>query len=183
MAPKVKQTIDLKKLIEIGKATLKEPNATLYNSEDLNVVVGAHYEFFLAIAPHTQRINPISLSILAKDLFRMEKREGHMYGQGLAAAFSHCMQSGAKATTGAKLDKRVLSVYKASGLGQRQAVVKGEVKQEPGSLKVKMEEYSPPMKKMKVEFLDSPTQIAALYAGSFSSSSGMQDIVFFSKKS
>ena len=67
-----KQTIALERLKEIGKTTLKSPSPIFYQSEDLATVVTGHMDFFLAIAPHTKRLNPVSVSLVGKDFFQME---------------------------------------------------------------------------------------------------------------
>ena len=157
-----KQTIALERLKEIGKATLKVPNSTWYLSEDLSVVVAGHQDFFLAVAPHTKRLNPASLSIMGKDLFQMASRESKLFGESLAAAYSHCITSGSKATTGEKIPKEVFAVYQASCLD-------GGVKQEATEATIKSEQCSPPPKKSLRLCLSSPSQIAAMYAGSSSS--------------
>ena len=101
-----KQTIALERLKEIGKATLKVPNSTWYLSEDLSVVVAGHQAFFLAVAPHTKRLNPASLSIMGKDLFQMASRESKLFGESLAAAYSHCLLTGSQARTATGASKQ-----------------------------------------------------------------------------
>ena len=169
MAPKAKQSITLEKLLEIGKDTLKEPNVELYTSDDANVVVAAHLPFFLAVAPHTRRLNPVSVGQVAKELFKSGGREAQLFGQSLAQAFGHCMLAGGKAKTGQKLSKEVWSGFQATNPDAAKAAeVKSEIKREsPG---VKTDSPPRPAKLLKT-CLSSPSQIAALYAGGSSSSS------------
>ena len=75
MAPKAKQMISYGKLVQIGKTELKEPNQDLYCHDDLNVVVSSHQKFFEKVAPHTKRLNPVSLANMARELFKMSGRE------------------------------------------------------------------------------------------------------------
>ena len=157
-----KQTIALERLKEIGKATLKVPNVNWYLSDDLAVVVAGHQSFFLAVAPHTKRLNPGSLAIMGKDLFQMASRESKLFGESLSAAYSHCMISGSKATTGEKVPKEVFAVYQAS-------CPDGEIKHEATKATIKSEQCSPPPKKFLKICLSSPSQIASMYAGSSSS--------------
>jgi hypothetical protein len=157
MANRSKQTINLVKLKEIGKASLPDPNTDYYLSDDVNVVVSHHCKFFMAVALHTKRLNPVSLSQLGKDLFQLQKRESELYGESLASAFSHCMTAGSP---------NVLSVYKAASKdGQvKKDGVKAEVKEE--GLSSKRESSSPPPRPSKTlkPCLSSPSQIASLYA-------------------
>ena len=181
-----KQSIALERLKEIGKATLNAPSPNFYLSADLATVVTGHLDFFLAVAPLTQRLNPVSVSLMGKDLFQMGGRESRLFGEALGAAYSMCLRSGSKATTGQKLHPQVLAVYRASGADggvKSETMVKSEPKvtSEPklqSETKVKSETMvksepmvksdSPPAKKLKA-CLSSPTQIASLYAASSSS--------------
>jgi len=163
MASRSKQTLALEKLKDIGKATLKIPSASWYLNDDIAVVVAGHQNFFVAVAPHTKRLNPASLSLMGKDLFQMANRESKLFGESLSHAYSHCMQAGSKAQTGEKLAKEIWAVYQAS------CADGGGVKQEATKATVKTESCSPPPKKSLKMCLSSPSQIAALYAGSSSS--------------
>ncbi len=170
MAPKAKQTIKLEELVEVGKATLKDPDVDLYGSDDVNVVVAAHLSFFLAIAPRTRRLNPVSVAQVAKELFKSGGREAQLYGQSIAKAFGHCMLAGGKAITGQKLSKEVWSVWRAADPD----AAKGEVKTEPPvAAGCKRERGSSPPRPTKFlqTCLSSPSQISASYSGGASSSS------------
>jgi hypothetical protein len=166
MPPRSKQTITLEELKQIGKATLPEPNSDYYLSEDVNVVVTKHLCFFLKVAEKTRRLNAVSVALISKDLFQLQKRESELYGEGLATAFGHCMTAGGKATTGVKLSQEVRSVFNASV----KAGLQEEKKEQGLKREVKGEVESPcrPAKALK-PCLSSPSQIAALYAGSSSS--------------
>ena len=159
-----KQTIPLERLKEIGKATLAIPNPTWYLNEDLSVVVAGHQSFLVAIAPHTKRLNAASVSLMAKGEFQMGLREAKLFGESIAAAYSHCLLTGSKATTGKKLPKEVWAVYQASGAdgGIKEDTMKSEAM-------VKSEQCSPPPKKQIKVCLSSPSQIASLYSGGSSS--------------
>jgi hypothetical protein len=167
---KCRHTITLETLKELGKEHLKEPNTTHYLCEDQQVVVFSHFYFLEAVASHTKRLNPCSLALMVRDLWQLNGREAKQFGESLAAAYSYCMTSGSKATTGAKLAKEVLGVYRASCGGKD---IKQEVKQEGGAAvkrAIQGEPLSPPPAKSLKKCLSSPSQIRALYAGSSSSS-------------
>ena len=159
-----KQTIPLERLKEIGKATLAIPNPTWYLNEDLSVVVAGHQSFLVAIAPHTKRLNAASVSLMAKSEFQLGQREAKLFGDSIAAAYSHCLLTGSKAKTGKKLPKEVWAVYQASCAdgGIKEDTMKSEAM-------VKSEQCSPPPKKQIKVCLSSPTQIASLYSGGSSS--------------
>jgi hypothetical protein len=154
-----RQTITLERLKEIGKVTLEEPNATWYLNDDLAVVVAGHMHFFVAVAPHTKRLNPASLALMGKDLFKMANRESKLYGEALSAAYSHCLHVGSKATNGNKVPKEVWAVFQAS--------CDGGVKQERETQSER--DCSPPAKKTMRICLSSPSQITSMYSGASSS--------------
>ena len=164
METRKKQTIPLEKLKEIGKATLDIPSPTWYLSEDIAVVVAGHQSFLVAIAPHTKRLNAASVSLMAKSEFQLGQRESKLFGDSIAAAYSHCLLAGSKAITGQKLPKEVWAVYQASGAdgGIKEETMKSEAM-------VKSEQCSPPPKKQIKVCLSSPSQIASLYSGGSSS--------------
>jgi hypothetical protein len=171
---KCKQTITLESLKTIGKEFLKEPMTTHYLCDDLAVVVACHFDFFVAVAPITKRLNPCSLQLMIKELWQLNAREAKQFGDSLAAAYSYCMTAGSKSTTGVKLTKEVLGVYRATGGTEFMCVKpKQEVKQEGGAAvkrAIQGEPLSPPPAKSLKKCLSSPSQIRALYAGSSSSS-------------
>ncbi len=72
MSPKAKQTTSLEKLFDIGKATLGEPNSDHYMHDDVKGVVSSYIKCFLKVAPETKRLNPVSVSQIAKELFQMK---------------------------------------------------------------------------------------------------------------
>ena len=113
-ATRSKQTVSLERVSELMKKTLDEPNSDFYCSDDITVVVTQYKAFLLEIAPVTKRLNPASVSMAAKDVFKLSQREANQFGGSVAAAFSHCMLSGSKAVTGVKLHKDVLDVFNAS---------------------------------------------------------------------
>ena len=159
-----KQTIALERLKEIGKATLALPNPNWYLSEDLSVVVAGPLKFLIAIAPHTKRLNAASVSLMAKGEFQMGLREAKLFGDSIAAAYSHCLLTGCKAKTGKKLPKEVRAIYQASCAdgGIKEDTMKSEAM-------VKSEQCSPPPKKQIKVCLNSPSQIASSYSGGSSS--------------
>ena len=168
------ETITLEKLKEIGKATLKEPNSDHYKHDDPVVVADTHKEFLIAVAPFTVRLNGNSLALMVKALWQLNARESQQFGEALSYAYSHCIRAGAKATTGEKLAKVVVAVYNAA---KSKPLEHFDTKKEPGVGPVKRQlsgavackqEYSPPPKSLK-RCLSSPSQIAALYGGSSSS--------------
>ena len=172
-----KQTVSLDTLLQLGKTNLAEPNSRLYNNEDINVVVSGHAAFLTALASHTQRLNPTSMTLVAKELFKLPNREGQQYGEALAKALSHCIKAGSKATTGEKLSPDVMAVFNAScKAGDKLKVkpelpVKRSLQFKPESLELMKQELSSPprpTKSLKV-CLSSPNEIAKLYSGSSSS--------------
>ena len=180
---RVKQTIALEDLRDLGKRSLKEPNSTHYLCEDMCVVVATHHAFFLAVAPHTKRLNPSSVGLMGKELFQLSTREAQQFGESLSRAYSYCQTAGAKAKTGEKLTKEVYSVYMASCGKEVKDEIKTEAKRElksepgvartsfkgaklePSTLGCKLEPSSPPPNKSLKRCLSSPSQIAALYGG------------------
>ena len=163
-----KQTIPLERLKEIGKATLAIPSPTWYLNEDMSVVVAGCQSFLVAIAPHTKRLNASSVSLMARSEFQLGQREAKLFGDSIAAAYSHCLLTGSKATTGEKISKEVWAVYQASCAdgGIKQEGTRDTMKSEA---MVKSEQCSPPPKKQIKVCLSSPTQIASLYSGGSSS--------------
>ena len=107
-----KQTISYEKLKEFGKAFLKEPNADHYLNEDIVVVVQCHVAFLESVAPFIRRLNPSSVGLVMKQQLNISNREAALFGQAMQKAFGHCLTAGAKATTGQKLTKEVLAVYR-----------------------------------------------------------------------
>ena len=174
MAPKAKQTITLELIKDLGRTHMKDCNEIIYASDDVNVIVTHYLQFFLACAPHTVRLNAVSLGLMGKDVFQLSNRAAEIFGSGLASAYSHCMSAGAKATTGQKLSKAVVAVYNpAHHDSQRLGGIKREhaIKTEEYST-CKLERSSSPERKfLKSTYMESPTQIDSLYAGLSSSSS------------
>ena len=164
MAPKAKQMISYEKLVQIGRKELKEPNQDLYCHDDLNVVVTSHEKFFQRVAPHTKRLNPVSLANMARELFKMSNREASLFGTSMAQAYSHCMLVGGKAKTGEKLAKSVWSVWQASEASAASHAETASSSADP--LKTESSAFSPerPAKAIK-KCLSSPSQIMALYTG------------------
>ena len=162
---KCKQTITLEILKHIGKVNLKEPNSLHYLNDDIVSVVVIHFDFLLAVAPHTKRLNPCSLALMVKELWKLNQREAQQFGASIAAAYSYCMAAGSKAKTGEKLVKEVLAVYKASCDGED---IKQEVKKESGAAVkrgIPDQPLSPPPAPKLRKCLSSPSQIALMYAG------------------
>ena len=98
-----KQSIPLETLKELGKATLKEPSERYYKNDDIAVVVACHQKFLVAVAPHTKRLNAVSVALMARDVFQLGKREAQLFGDSIAHAYAHCMLVGSKARTGVRL--------------------------------------------------------------------------------
>ncbi len=143
-----------------GKAFLKEPNTDHYLNEDIVVVVQLHVPFLESVAPFTRRLNPSSVGLMMKQQFRISNREAELFGQAMQKAFGHCLNAGAKATTGQKLTKEVLAVYRAS-MGCKPVFDK---RQSSDSC-----ESPRPIKVLK-KSLSSPSKIDALYSSGSSSS-------------
>ena len=178
--PKAKQTISLEPFTELAKAHLAEPNAAVYNSDDIVTVVSCHKAFLVALAPLTQRLNPSSMGLAAKEVFKLARREEEQYASALPKAFAHCMSAGSKATTGQKLQKDVLDVWNASLKANAAPSPKTGIKAEPkrqsaaaasssSSLKREVKEEPPEAarssKSLKI-CLSSPSKIQKLYSGS-----------------
>ena len=165
-----KETITLEKLKELGKQFLPvEPNPELYLHEDMVVVVKTHLAFLQAVAVHTKRLNPCSVAVMGKDLWKMTSREAYLFGESLSHSYSYCLTAGGKATTGQKLAPEVQSVFLAS-TGVKTEVASTGVKKEEQSLKRELPSHagvanSPP-KKVLIKCISSPSQIESLYAGS-----------------
>ena len=137
---------------------LKEPN-----HDDLNVVVNSHQKFFEKVAPHTKRLNLVSLANMARELFKMAGREASLFGTSMAHAYSHCMLAGGKAKTGEKLAKSVWAVWQANEASESHAETASS---SADPLKTESSAFSPerPAKAIK-KCLSSPSQVMALYTG------------------
>ena len=149
----------MEKLLEVGKATLKEPNSDIYLNEDIVVVVRNHELFLQTVARYTKRLNACSVALMAKQCFQMGARECQQFGDAMAHAYSHCLKAGGKATTGEKLSKEVHGVYLAS-IGSGKDEVKPIKRENP------VPPEAPPSKKFLQKCLSSPSKIMSLYDGS-----------------
>ena len=96
----------------------------------MNVVVSTHIPFFMAVAPLTNRINPVSLSLMIRDLHKFGPREANLWGQAMSQAYSHCTVAGNESITGERLSAEVFGVWKAANPG---TVKPGPPQQEPSS--------------------------------------------------
>ena len=175
--PRAKEAIPLPDLEELGKAHLPLPSQLAYQHEDVNVVVQCHLDFFCAAAQKTRRLNPLSITAVARKLFGdrfSTQRESVLYGQGLAQAFMHCMKAGNKATTGEKLSASVLKVWKAAQDPASSIKAERKTKAEPASsIKSDPALKSEPFLKTEKACL-SPSKIMALYTGS----AAVKDVFF-----
>jgi hypothetical protein len=156
-----KETITLEKLKELGKTFLPvQPNPELYLHEDMVVVVKTHLAFLQAVAVHTKRLNPCSVAVMGKCLWKMGSREAQLFGDSLSHSYSFCITAGGKATTGQKLAPEVQSVFLAStGVKKEEQSLKRELPSHAGVAN------SPP-KRVLIKCISSPSQIESLYAGS-----------------
>ena len=166
---RAKQTITYEKLREIAKNTLGEPNPVHYLHEDVKFVVEKHISFLVAIGPETDRLNAMSMALVARDVWKLSKGESKHFGQALAGAFSHCRTAGDKASSGAKLAPGIMAVHKAWATQKGPEAKAESAKAEPSSpakRPLKSEASSPATKRPTLaKCLSSPSQIAALYSG------------------
>ena len=165
---------DLKK---IAKTTLPsdDPNAEIYLSEDYTVVLSNYKKFFLAVAEKTHRLNPVAVTKMATDRWKMGGHTAGLLGKAFGNAYNTCMKAGNKATTGEKLSKCVVEIYNAAHGGsmtcKEEAVA---AKKEPKLKKepiVKAETPSTGKRKLKKEDSDSscgpilsPRRLQSLYS-------------------
>ena len=115
------EVISLPELKDIGRTHLPEPNPDVYLHEDVDFIVEAHQEFFVAAAKKTRRLNAMSLTQMVKDVFPdriCSQKQAGLYGQSLCQAFSHAIRTGGRATTGSKTNKAVLAVWRAAQLAE-----------------------------------------------------------------
>ena len=169
---RAKEAISLPELEELGKAHLPPPRQHIFAHEDVNVVVQDHEAFFCAAAKKTRRLNPLSITAVARKLFGdsfSTQRESLLYGQSLSQAFMHCMKAGGKATTGEKLSASVWKVWKAAE--DPASPIKAETP--ASSIKSDPALKSEPFLKTEKACL-SPSKIMALYTGS----AAVKDVFF-----
>jgi hypothetical protein len=163
-----RETISYEKLIEFGKTYLKEPVHQQYINEDVVVVVRSHVSFLEAVAPLTKRLNPSSVARMVKEQYKMSHLEANYFGNAMCQAFGYCMKAGGKATTGTKLAKEVLAVYKASL--DRAPSADSYVKRRSSNFGLSSQECeSPKRAKALKKHISSPSQIDALYSSGSSS--------------
>ena len=168
---RAKETLAYETLLDIAKVQIpKDPEEKFYLHDDMVVVVETYKSFFLAVANHTQRLNPSSCANMGKDLFRMTAPQSKFFGEAMSKAYAYCMQAGAKAPSGAKLAMAVKAVYNANAsgaAGSTKRECKTEpVKAEPPLKACKTEALSPPAgRRALVKCLSSPSQILSLYSG------------------
>ena len=168
--PRAKEAISLPDLEELGKTHLPYPSQLVHQHEDVNVVVHHHLDFFCAAAKKTRRLNPLSITAVARKLFGdsfSTQRESLLYGQSLSQAFMHCMKAGNKATTGEKLSASVWKVWRAAAHDPEDTIkAETKTKAEPASsIKSDPALKSEPFLKTEKACL-SPSKIMALYTGS-----------------
>ena len=133
--------------------------------------------FLVAVAPFTKRLNPSSVGRMVKEQYKMSPLEGNMFGNAMCQAFGYCMKAGGKATTGTKLAKEVLAVYKASldraTPADRSSIVGPPhyVKRRSSNFGLSSQECESPKRAKFVlkKHLSSPSQIDALYSSGSSS--------------
>ena len=160
-AARAQCTLEYKDLKEIMKLAMTEPGDVFHYGDDIQVLK-KYKDFFLLVAGKTNRLNSVSLSKCAVDLFAMANHEAAKFGNALTAAYAHCKRASEKAADGSKLDKTLLEIYsKMQGTLPKPKV---EPKEEPLS--------PPPAKKIKSEpgkhlqaVLSSPSAVLDLYKG------------------
>ena len=168
---RAKETLAYETLLDIAKVQIpKDPEEKFYLHDDMVVVVETYKSFFLAVANHTQRLNPSSCANMGKSLFRMTTPQSKFFGEAMSQAYAYCMQAGDKAPSGAKLAMVVKAVYNANAsgaAGSTKRECKTEpVKAEPPLKACKTEALSPPAgRRALVKCLSSPSQILSLYSG------------------
>ena len=171
-----RETISCEELKEFGKTYLKEPVTQQYLNQDVIVVVRSHVSFLVAVAPFTKRLNPSSVGRMVKEQYKMSKLEANMFGNAMCQAFGYCMKAGGKATTGTKLAKEVLAVYKAS-LDRATPADRSSIFGPPPYVKRRSSNFglssqeceSPKRAKVLKKHISSPSQIDALYSSGSSS--------------
>ena len=165
-------TLDKLKVIAKHTLTCDEPSSDIYLNPDYNVVLASNLEFYKEVAKITRRLNPIGISQMAKDRWRLNGTQSAMYGRAIAHAYNNAIQAGKRAPTGEKLHAAVVTICNIA-LGGKLPGVKQEhaVKTER---RMKKEPVSPAKVKRSHDDTDcimSPNKLMAFYGMSSSSSS------------
>ena len=88
--------ISLDQLKKVAKHTLTsdEPASDIYLNPDYNVVLASNLEFYKEVAKVTRRLNPIGISQMAKDRWRMNGIQSGLYGRAIAQVYNNATQAG-----------------------------------------------------------------------------------------
>ena len=158
-----KQTLAFDQLVQIAKESLQEPAPHFYLHDEVQVVVKHHLKFFLAVAPHTRRLNPSAAGMMGRDLWQMGKSESQHFGDAMSKAFGYCSTAGPKAQTGAKLSKEVWQVFQAIEAAHPEAAASSQMKAEPPSTGLPSPKKLIPSKRSLEKCLSSPSQVLKIY--------------------
>ena len=173
---RAKEAISLAELNQIMKETMKEVDVAsgAYTHEDPMFVYKFYKPFFTSVSKRTQRLNPTSLKLCAKDLFQLGDHTADLLGKSLSNTFSFALKTCKKAVTGEKLPEELrglmhfLKSEEAPDRGgtaikaERPATLKTE---SASSVKLETGTQAPVAQRGIKRSLSSPTQLFKLYSG------------------
>ena len=80
--------------------------------EDDSFTIKLYFNFFVAVAQQTSRLNGVAAGLAAENLWKLGKNKSHLFGNALEKAFSYVKKAGDKAVSGTKLTDEVRHVYR-----------------------------------------------------------------------
>ena len=147
--------IDLEDLEECLKVGIEDVGSC-YLGADYSVILKDYEDFFTMCAAKTERLNPQALAKCAKSQFALNAVEAKILGQHMAGASALVKKSGAKMTTGEKLDPAVIRLSNQMCNEPEETSSASTKKEETGPPPLKQEATEPPRKKVKAEPTDGP---------------------------
>ena len=123
------------------KEHLGEEAGEAWQTDDQLYIISKHLSFFLHVAEHTHRLNPVCLALNAQFLWQMDKHKANMWAKSMAMCLSYIWRAGQKAISGKKLTAEVQSVYNVMVRS-----CASTIKSEPAAKKVKSEMASTSVK-------------------------------------
>ena len=113
------------------KEHLGEEAGEAWQTDDQLYIISKHLSFFIGVAEHTTRLNPVCLALNAQFLWQMDKHKATLWGKSMAMCMSYIWRAGQKASSGKKLTPEVQSVYTVmvrSCVSKSEPAAKSEVK-------------------------------------------------------
>ena len=113
----VKCSLEYRRLETLLNENIKEPGAVWKHLDDYGLIA-EYLQFYFACAVETRKLNPVGVTKVAKDLFKMPAHDATAWGGAVARAFNTCRKSCHKAATGVKLPNQVRELGKVMKLGE-----------------------------------------------------------------